>query len=258
MLKNKISKKNAAMILTGILTIAVSATVMAAPGGPGGPGGSEGFKGAGGQRPSFEEGERPELPSSEEGERPELPSFEEGERPELPEGEMPEEDGKNGPGMRGMKMKDIDTSSIQTAIEALEDEDVKAKLEILLGEYTDAKASLDTAFEEESDDIDTYRKAEMEAMKALREALDEAGIDTRPELPEGVEAKDAEKPELSEDEDAPQPKLNEAGKVIKKGNTEGSLQTGNRADRQNSTSTEKTEQNKALDKLVNWLRSLLS
>lgn len=242
MIKKRRSKRNVAIILTSVLSIAMASTVMAAPGGPGGnagpsgkggPGGRAGLQGGfeqRGQRPSFEEGERPELPTFEDGERPELPTFEEGERPEPPEfdgsdrPEPPESDGSDRPEppegqmtetededrpeppkgempkrpemKDGREMKGIDTDSIQTAIEDLDDEDVKADLETLLAEYTEAKSALDSAIESESEDIDTYRKAEMDAMKALREALDEAGIDARPELPEG---EDGERPEFDND-----------------------------------------------------------
>lgn len=231
MIKKRRSKRNVAIILTSVLSIAMASTVMAAPGGPGGNAGPSGNGGPGGrarlqggfeqrgQMPSFEEGERPELPTFEDGERPELPTFEEGERPEPPEfdgsdrpeppeGQMTETEDEDRPEPSegempkrpemkdGREMKGIDTDSIQTAIEDLDDEDVKADLETLLAEYTEAKSALDSAIESESEDIDTYRKAEMDAMKALREALDEAGIDTRPELPEG---EDGERSEFDND-----------------------------------------------------------
>lgn len=128
-------------------------------------------KGAKGQKPT---GERPELPGGEEMK---------GERPELPEGEQAGRMGQRGE--RGRGMKGIDTTNIASAVSELEDGEVKTNLETLLEEYESAKTALETAVSDETEDIDTYRKAEMEAMKALREALDDAGIDTRPGLPQG-------------------------------------------------------------------------
>lgn len=142
-------------------------------------------------------GERPEMPSSEAptGERPEMPSGEAptGERPEMPSGEAPtgqKPDMKGGNTGRGeqnrpeMGMKGINTDSIKTSIEALEDEDTKAALETLLNDYEAAKTALDAAIKEGSDDVDTLREAEKTAMDALNTALKEAGIDTRPERPD--------------------------------------------------------------------------
>ena len=128
-------------------------------------------KGAKGQKPT---GERPELPGGEEMT---------GERPELPEGEQAGRMGQRGE--RGRGMKGIDTTNIASVVSELEDGEVKTNLETLLEEYESAKTALETAVSDETEDIDTYRKAEMEAMKALREALDDAGIDTRPGLPQG-------------------------------------------------------------------------
>ena len=99
-------------------------------------------------------------------------------RPKLPEGK----DMKPGAGMKG-----FDTEEIRTAIDALEDVDVKTDLATLLSDYEAAKTALDTAVDEGSEDTDTYREAEMKAMEELRSALEEAGIDTRPRLPEGSE-----------------------------------------------------------------------
>ena len=217
-------------------------------GGKGGPGGSTGGKGAmqnkqqeasadgdgsnierpelpDGEAPS---GERPELPDGEapSGERPELPNGEapSGERPELPDGEAPSgekpelPDGKAPSGERpelpkgkapAGDMKGINTDDISTAIEALEDGDVKTDLESLLSDYETAKAALDTAINDGSDDIDSCREAEMKAMEALRAALEEAGIDTRPELPDGEMNNESEMDQCSEkpvdngDSDAP-------------------------------------------------------
>ncbi len=279
MIKKRQSKRNAAIILTSVLSIAMASTVMAAPGGPGGnagqsgnggPGGRTGLQGGFEQRgemPSFEEGERPELPTFEEGERPEPPEFdgsdrpepsegqmtetEDEDRPESPEGEMPKR-----PEMKdGREMKGIDTDSIQTAIEDLDDEDVKADLETLLAEYTEAKSALDSAIESESEDIDTYRKAEMDAMKALREALDEAGIDTRPELPEG---EDGERPEFDND-------LGQTGGQIIREDLNGMRQ--NVQIPSNSEKSELINRNKTgsesssgttFNKFVKWLESLFS
>ncbi len=290
MIKKRRSKRNVAIILTSVLSIAMASTVMAAPGGPGGnagpsgnggPGGRAGLQGGfeqRGQMPSFEEGERPELPTFEEGERPELPTFEEGERPEPPEfdgsdrpeppeGQMTETEDEDRtepsegemPKRREMKdgreMKGIDTDSIQTAIEDLDDEDVKADLETLLAEYTEAKSALDSAIESESEDIDTYRKAEMDAMKALREALDEAGIDTRPELPEG---EDGERPEFDND-------LGQTGRQIIREDLNGMRQ--NDQIPSNSEKSELINRNKTgsesssdttFNKFVKWLESLFS
>ncbi|MBR5765951.1 MAG: hypothetical protein IKX95_04140 [Lachnospiraceae bacterium] len=214
MIKKKLVKKTAALAITGALTIAMTATVLAAPGGPGGNEGNGGRGpsqemqqggGAPGEEFTGERPEPPEMPDGEEftGERPEIP-----EMPELPEGEESSEERpemSNGKGGRGGRMKagkdfkGINTDDIKTSIEALEDEDVKADIEALLSDYEAAKTALDNAIEEESDDIETYRKAEMEAMKALRTALEEAGIDTRPELPEGEECENGKGSNESEE-----------------------------------------------------------
>ena len=279
MIKKRQSKRNAAIILTSVLSIAMASTVMAAPGGPGGNAGPSGNGGLGGraglqggfeqrgQMPSFEEGERPELPTFEEGERPEPPEFDGSDRPEPPEGQMtetededrpepPEGEMPKRPEMKdGREMKGIDTDSIQTAIEDLDDEDVKADLETLLAEYTEAKSALDSAIESESEDIDTYRKAEMDAMKALREALDEAGIDTRPELPEG---EDGERPESDND-------LGQTGRQIIREDLNGMRQ--NVQIPSNSEKWELINRNKTgsesssgttFNKFVKWLESLFS
>ncbi len=225
MINNRHFKKNAALIITGVLTVAVTAVVVAAPGGLGrnggigSPGGAiqeqemHGNLGSGEMSP-FDENGRPELPGGEAttgerpeppdgealtGERPELPGGEAptGERPELSDGEMPRQpmgrDGRDG------GMKEIDIDSIKSAVESVEDENVRSNLEALLAGYEDAKTALETAMEDESEDLDSYRKAEMEAMKALMEALEEAGIDARPELPEGVEGEKPDSPEEAEE-----------------------------------------------------------
>ena len=279
MIKKRRSKRNVAIILTSVLSIAMASTVMAAPGGPGGnagpsgnggPGGRAGLQGGfeqRGQMPSFEEGERPELPTFEEGERPEPPEFDGSDRPEPPEGQMTETEDEDRPEPSegempkrpemkdGREMKGIDTDSIQTAIEDLDDEDVKADLETLLAEYTEAKSALDSAIESESEDIDTYRKAEMDAMKALREALDEAGIDTRPELPEG---EDGERPEFDND-------LGQTGRQIVREDLNGMRQ--NDQIPSNSEKSELINRNKTgsesssgatFNKFVKWLESLFS
>ena len=279
MIKKRRSKRNVAIILTSVLSIAMASTVMAAPGGPGGnagpsgnggPGGRAGLQGGfeqRGQMPSFEEGERPELPTFEEGEKPEPPEFDGSDIPEPPEGQMTETEDEDRPEPSegempkrpemkdGREMKGIDTDSIQTAIEDLDDEDVKADLETLLAEYTKAKSALDSAIENESEDIDTYRKAEMDAMKALREALDEAGIDTRPELPEG---EDGERPEFDND-------LGQTGRQIIREDLNGMRQ--NDQIPSNSEKSELINRNKTgsesssdttFNKFVKWLESLFS
>jgi hypothetical protein len=110
-----------------------------------------------------------------------------GERPEMPGGKGGEQAGqmKDNKGMPG-----INTDDIKTAVEALEDEDVKAGLETLISDYEAAKTAMEEAVNDESEDLDTYREAEMKAMEALRTALEEAGIDTRPELPDENENKE--------------------------------------------------------------------
>ena len=172
-------------------------------------GGTSGGETSTGERPEMPNreaptGERPEMPSGEEltGERPEMPSGEEftGERPERSDGESAEwvqsekpgrkgerEGGKDGQMKGGKGMKSINTDEIESAIDALEDEETKANLETLLNNYEAAKSALDEFMKEGSDDFDTYMEAERSAMEALRTALDEAGIDTRPELPKGGE-----------------------------------------------------------------------
>ncbi len=268
MIRKGLSKRNAAIILTGVLSLAMASAVMAAPQGPGGnggPGGRGGMQGGfsqRGQMPTFEEGERPEIPEFEEGERPEIPEFEEGERPELPEleeGERPEPptgqrtetDDENRPELpegemserpemkEGQKMKGIDIESIQTAIDDLDDGDIKSALEALLEEYSKAKTALDTAIEDESDDIDTYRKTEMDAMKALREALDEAGIDTRPELTEGERG---EAPERFENN----------GSCGKSGQMEEQIARGSE---ERSDKIGQKSSNTAFDRISNWFGS---
>ncbi len=243
MIKKRLVKKITAIAITGALTIAMTASVLAAPGGPGGnggpgsgsvgggpsqemqqgpgsggdfnPGGSPGGGVPMGQMPEMPSGEAttgemsempsgeaptgemPEMPSGEAptGEMPEMPSGEAptGERPEMPSGEAPTGEkpnmkgGNAGRGEQnrpGMGMKGINTDSIKTSIEALEDEDTKTALETLLSEYESAKTALDTAIKEKSDDVDTLREAEKTAMEALNTALKEAGIDTRPERPD--------------------------------------------------------------------------
>ena len=152
MIGKNLNKKKVAVVITGLLAIAMAATVVAAPGGFG--------RGAGQQMGTeFSQGQRPEMPEGQgrqmtEGQRPELPEGEdqkamEGQRPERPDEMM-------GPG-RGMNC--IDTEKIKTEIDAVEDEEVKSKLQSLLSDYENAKT-------------------------ALESALDDAGIDTRPQLPD--------------------------------------------------------------------------
>lgn len=230
MIRKGLSKRNAVIILTGVLSLAMASAVMAAPQGPGGNGGPGG---RGGMQGGFSQ--RGQMPTFEEGERPEIPEFEEGERPELPEGEMSER-----PEIKeGQKMKDIDIESIQTAIDDLDDGDIKSALEALLEEYSKAKTALDTAIEDESDDIDTYRKTEMDAMRALREALDEAGIDTRPELPEGERG---EAPERFENN----------GSCGKSGQMEEQIARGSE---ERSDKIGQKSSNTAFDRISNWFGS---
>ena len=76
MIKKRLVRKTTALAITGALTIAMTATVLAAPGGNGGPGGP------GGPSQEMQQGGAPngEAPS---GERPEMPSG------EAPSGERP-------------------------------------------------------------------------------------------------------------------------------------------------------------------------
>ena len=238
MIKKRLVRKTTALAITGALTIAMTATVLAAPGGPGGNGGPGGPGGPSkemqqggapngeaptgerpempsgealtgerpempsgetptGERPEMPSGEtptgeRPEMPSGEAptGERPEMPSGETptGERPEMPSGEAPTGERSEMPGGKGMK--GINTDEIASAIDAIEDEETKANLEALLSDYEAAKSALDEAMEDGSEDVDTYMEAEKSAMEALRAALDETGIDTRPQRPDGNNQKD--------------------------------------------------------------------
>ena len=234
MIKKGLVKKTTALAITGALTIAMTATVLAAPGGPGGNGGPGGGPGGGGPSQEMQQGgdpngeaptgERPEMPSEEAptGERPEIPSGEAptGERPEMPSGEAPageraemssdeaptgerpempdgeqsempgEKGGRDGQKNGGKGMSGVNTDEIASAIEALENEETKANLEALLSDYEAAKSALDEAMKEGSDDVDTYMEAEKSAMEALRTALDEADIDTRPQRPDGMDQKD--------------------------------------------------------------------
>ena len=231
MIKKRLVKKTTAIAITGALTIAMTASVLAAPGGPGGNGGPGGGPGGGGPSQEMQQGaainevdpgrgdrnaaERSEGAIPQQGpggggdfnpggsqgdggptgQMPEMPSGEAptGERPEMPSGEAPtgeKPNMKGGNAGRGeqnrpeMGMKGINTDSIKTSIEALEDEDTKTALETLLSEYESAKTALDTAIKEKSDDVDTLRESAKTAMEALNTALKEAGIDTRPERPD--------------------------------------------------------------------------
>lgn len=274
MFKKNTSKKLTTLAITGVLSILMASSVMAAPGGPGsGPQGGQGFgggpQGGGmmqemqrpeGEMPAFNEGERPELPEGEqpelsEGEMPEKPEGEmpEGERPELPEGE----EGKM-PGMKGDRggfAKGIDTEAISESIDALEDDDTKESLTELLSAYEDAKSALDSAIESEDEDIDSYREAEMTAMKALFDALEEAGIDTKPAKPEGdaTEMSESERPELSESEMSELPKENERRESFQ--STEGAQQ--NAAAQQSGESQQKNSKG-VISKIANWFKSLFA
>ena len=272
MFKKNTSKKITTLAITGALSILMAQAVMAAPGGfGGGPQGGQGFgggpQGGGmtqemqhpeGEMPEFNEGERPELPEGElpelsEGEVPEKPEGEmpEGERPELPEGE----EGKM-PGMKGDRggfAKGIDTEAISESIDALEDDDTKESLTELLSSYEDAKSALDSAIENEEEDIDSYREAEMTAMKALFDALEEAGIDTKPAKPEGdaTEMSESERPELSESEMSELPKENEMRESFQ--NTEGAQQN---ATAQQSGESQQENGKGVISKIANWFKSL--
>ena len=317
MIKKRLLKKSTGLIIIGVLTVAMTAVVLAAPRRPGGNGntegngnmGSTGGKGSmqeiqggfGENMPSLDDsdrpelsdgegftGERPELPDGAEptGDRPELPDGEgpAGERPELPDGVEPTGDRPELPdgeeaagerpelpdgekcGQRGDRngrggMKEINTEDINTAIEALEDEEVKADLKALLSDYENAKEALKTAIENAAEDIDTYRKAEIESMKALREALDEAGIDTRPELAE----EEGNQKELSEDEaqgnrPAMQRGQDDGGRQQTGVNTE---KAGNDTEKQgmpeNSANADgKASTDSILERITGWFKSLFS
>ena len=188
MIKKGLVKKTTALAITGALTIAMTAIVLAAPGGPGGNGGP------GGRGPSQEmQGEGVPNGEAPAGERPDIPD---GEQSEMPGGKG----GRDGQKGDGKDMKDINTDEIASAIDALEDEEAKANLENLLSDYEAAKSALDEAMKEGSEDVDTYMEAERSSMEALRSALDEAGIDTRPELPEGADqdSEEGDKPAMGQ------------------------------------------------------------
>lgn len=277
MLRKKMIRKCTAVIITGALTIAMAATVMAAPRGNegNGPSGGNGGPMQGGQRfemqqrpgegepPELPDGEQPELPDGEqpefsEGERPELPDgemtqFREGEKPDLPGKEQPEHPGEMGE--RGKGMKGINTTEIKAAIEALKDDDVKSDLEGLLSDYEEAKAALESAMENKEDDLDSYRTAEMDTMKTLMEALEEAGIDIRPELPEGEEGN---KPEPDNNE------VKEDRQIIRDNND--NEQYGNRTMQSQGNDQRAGANNSTIDddsvegafaKIINWFRSFL-
>ena len=245
MLRKKMIRKCTAVIITGALTIAMAATVMAAPRGNegNGPSGGNGGPMQGGQR--FEMQQRPG-----EGEPPELPD---GEKPDLPGKEQPEHPGEMGE--RGKGMKGINTTEIKAAIEALKDDDVKSDLEGLLSDYEEAKAALESAMENKEDDLDSYRTAEMDTMKTLMEALEEAGIDIRPELPEGEEGN---KPEPDNNE------VKEDRQIIRDNNdneqygnrTMQSQGNDQRAGANNSTINDDSVED-AFAKIINWFRSFL-
>lgn len=214
-----LSKKNAAIVLTMTLTLAMAVTVMAAPGGRG-----RDF-GQNGQMPEFENGERPEMPEPFGDDQPQRPNMQEN---------------------QGMKPVDPDIESILAAIDALEDEEVKAELMVLLDEYTETKSALDTAMEDESEDADSYRKAEMDAMKTLMEALEEAGVNIRPELPDG------EAPEFEErnkpDDGAPiwqMPKENTA-------------QKSEVQDEAGQPQASVNQEDTGFNRFINWIKSLFS
>ena len=270
MLRKKMIRKCTAVIITGALTIAMAATVMAAPRGNegNGPGGGNGGPMQGGQRFEMQqrpgEGEPPEFPDGEqpefsEGERPEVPDgemtqFREGEPLELPDGEQPEHPGEKGE--RGKGMKCINTTEIKAAIEALKDDDVKSDLEGLLSDYEEAKAALESAMENKEDDLDSYRTAEMDTMKTLMEALEEAGIDIRPKLPEGEEGN---KPEPDNNE------VKEDRQIIRDNND--NEQYGNRTMQSQGNDQRVGANNSTIDddsvegafaKIINWFRSFLS
>ena len=284
MIKKRLVRKTTALAITGALTIAMTATVLAAPGdpggngGPGGPGGpSQEMQQGGapngeaptgerpempsgetptGERPEMPSGEaptgeRPEMPSGETptGERPEMPSGETptGERPEMPSGEAPTGERSEMPGGKGMK--GINTDEIASAIDAIEDEETKANLEALLSDYEAAKSALDEAMEDGSEDVDTYMEAEKSAMEALRTALDEAGIDTRPEFPKGDEqdGEEGNKPAIGQ---RPDKQTDDSTDSMPE---KPAMQQNGNADNGNDAASESI-----LAKISNWLKSLFS
>lgn len=272
MLRKKMIRKCTAVIITGALTIATAATVMATPQGNGGngPGGGNGgpIQGVGqrfqmqqgpgdGERPEPPEGEMPQFGADE---RPELsvggkPQFEAGERPELSESETPQIEEEEKP-EHPRDMKGIDTDKIKTVIEELEDDDVKSGLEELLSEYEEARSALETAMENKDDDLESYRTAEMDAMKALLEALEKAGIDTRPELPEGEAGNKSESGDKEDQEERQiirQEKDNghQSGQMIQNRNLEQHVQENN------MTSSDDSVEG-AFAKIINWFKSFLS
>ena len=238
MLRKKMIRKCIAVIITGALTIAMAATVMAAPRG------NEGNGPGGGNGGPMQEGQRFEMQQ-----RPG-----EGEPPELPDGEQPEHPGEKGERSKGMKC--INTTEIKAAIEVLKDDDVKSDLEGLLSDYEEAKAALESAMENKEDDLDSYRTAEMDTMKTLMEALEEAGIDIRPKLPEGEEGN---KPEPDNNE------VKEDRQIIRDNND--NEQYGNRTMQSQGNDQRVGANNSTIDddsvegafaKIINWFRSFLS
>ena len=116
MIGNKLNKKKTAAVITGLLAIAMAATVVAVPGG-------------------FGRGARQQMGTeSVQGQRPELPEVQNSQMKEM-----------MGPG-RGMDC--IDTEKIKTEIDALEDEEVKSELQSLLSDYEKAKNALESALED--------------------------------------------------------------------------------------------------------------
>ena len=215
----ELKKKGMIVLLAGAMTIGTATAVFAAPQNMRGRetkedgrnderdmdrGGDrmegEGRKLPDGEVPDFADGERPELPDKE------APDFADGERPKLPDGEASDfengqgrgpEDGEEGRGMRpddrmgGMESM-LNTEAVSSAIDEIEDDDVRSSLFELLSAYSDAleaeKSYLDeNGVPEPSDDEDAepveddelmaLREAVIEAKNALVEALDEAGID---------------------------------------------------------------------------------
>ena len=188
------------------------------------------------QRPGGQMQEMPEFPD---GERPELPEGEDGERPEFPDGAK---------GGRGGFGKGIDTDAISEAIEALSDDETKENLEALLADYEEAKSAVETAIENEDEDIDSYREAEMTAMKALFDALEDAGIDTKPEIPEDEDGT------FREDEASERRESFQDKETLPEQNDRAAGQTDKEAHSEETPANTES----VITKIANWFRSFFS
>ncbi len=202
-MKKRIMRRAITGIAAGTLMLAMGTTALAATGNGrmqnGGPQGQGGMFGQmqDGERPALPDGEQPkgQMPQDEmqQGQMPqgEMPQGEmpQGEMPqgEMPQGEIPQDDMRGRAGDVGGRMKDmpmLNTDEIKEAIDALDDDDLKAELSELLEAYTEALEAEKEAFDtykdsEEADlsDMDEYREAVKEAMDALQAALSDAGIE---------------------------------------------------------------------------------